>query len=209
MPDWEALIKELEKVLGDPLAAYYALYKLLEQQMVGVTYPVIFDDIQRQQALRQLRIQFRQAVRNVHQLAAILGNGGQPLTSRQMQTVIDNVAGQEKYIENFINEIPNLTEAAALARANLYATPALHTLAQIQAGQMPRLPHYPGDLDLACHGFCRCHLRIDKVGDNDWNVWWIVDPDAEHCPDCVAISAAWNPLEIRGGVIQGEERKVA
>ena len=209
MPDWEKLIKDLEKLLGDPLAAYYALIKLLEQQMVGVAYPVIFDDIQRRHALRQLRIQFRQAVRNVHQIAAILGNGGQPLTSRQMQTVIDNVAGQEQYIENFINEIPRLSEAAARARANLYATPALHTLAQIQAGQMPRLPHYPGDLDLACHGFCRCHLRIDKVGDDDWDVWWIVDPDAEHCADCVAISAAWNPLEIRGGVIQGEERKVA
>lgn len=209
MPDWEKLIKDLEALLGDPVAAYFALYKLLEQQMVGVLRVPLLDDIQIQYALRQLRIQFRQAVRNVHQIAAIIGNGGQPLNSRQMQVVLDNVAGQETYIENFINEMPNLTEAAARARAHLYATPALHTLVQIQAGQMPRLPHYPGDSDLACHGFCRCHLRIDKIGDDDWNVWWIVDPDAEHCADCVAISRAWNPLEIRGGVIQGEERKVA
>jgi hypothetical protein len=206
MPDFDAFFEGMMRMFQEPVQFYF---ENVRRESAALDGPLARLTARNRLTLllAQVRERLRRILRLAHQLGAVFGNGGQPLTQAQHERVADMVADQERYMERFLVELPTLTEAEALHRAGQYATPVLHTAAHIAAGQMPRLPHYPGDLDLACHGFCRCHLRIDKRSDDgDWDVYWIVDPDAEHCVDCVALSQAWSPLEIRGYQVMGEEK---
>ncbi|MCL4296161.1 MAG: hypothetical protein KJ077_10555 [Anaerolineae bacterium] len=57
------------------------------------------------------------------------------------------------------------------------------------------LSRVPGDGQTRCRTRCRCHLRIVEQEDG-WLVYWVLDPAAEHCDDCVKLSEQWNPLRV-------------
>lgn len=107
---------------------------------------------------------------------------------------------QADYARGFMRDLDGLSEAAALARAGSYARSIMHLASRIATDQMPPLPVYPGDSTLQCGPFCYCHLEVVPRGGGDFDVYWRLGV-AEHCDDCPALAAAWNPLPIRNGVI--------
>lgn len=144
----------------------------------------------------------RGIIREMHRRAALLANGDNPLDAGQYRAVQDAVNEQDNYLRGFLKDLPHMERGDALNRIVKYVFAGLQTASDVAAGHMPTLPHYPGDMDLACHGFCRCRLRVVRLGQNDWDVYWDLDPDGlEHCDDCVALWQAWSPLQIRDGEI--------
>jgi hypothetical protein len=206
LPDLDAFRRQMEHRLEEPILLYWAWLALQDPAYRPPTFALL-----QQQELDQLRRRMVAELRMAHQLAAVLGNHGGPLDQAQWDTVMNQIAVQEQYLNQFVTDLPAMSKDAALRRARLYATDTLHTVSIIASGQLPQLPHYPGDMDLACHGFCRCFLEINKLDDNDnWDVWWHLDPAGrEHCVDCLFLAKSWNPLQIRGGVVLAENREVA
>jgi len=153
-------------------------------------------------ARMRLRSDMRTAVRQAHVDAARSVVGDATLTPVDMVAINVRVDREYVYLEGFLSDIPTMNEAEAQRRAALYLNAAAQTGSIIAAIELPTLPVYPGSYQLACNGFCRCHLRVEALdGEGNWDVWWVVDTEAEHCSDCVALSAEWSPLRIRNGEI--------
>ena len=89
-------------------------------------------------------------------------------------------------------------------RSNLYAGSA--NASYYRGKAMGRLPQYPGDGQTACLTNCACYLTFAE-GDYPWivEVTWHLTP-AEHCDDCIALAATWNPyvLELPIGLSASE-----
>jgi hypothetical protein len=203
LPDLDAFRRQMEHRLEEPILLYWAWLALQDPAHRPPTWAVL-----QQQELDQLRRRMVSELRMAHQLAAVLGNHGGPLTTEQMQTVVDVVAQQEAYLDGFMRDMPGLSKDAALRRARLYGSDVVHTYSVIAAGQLPQLPNYPGNGQTQCGFACKCWLEINKVGEDAWDVFWHLTA-RESCPDCIYLAKAWSPLQIRGGVVLAENREVA
>lgn len=138
--------------------------------------------------------------------AAVIANGGQNLSQAQTAEARRRFDEQARYMRNFVNQIDGMTEDAAVRRAASYTAAIIQTITAVQRLDLPVLPTYPGDLTLACNGYCKCHLEVKEgKGAGDWDVYWKLGI-AEHCPDCLRLAAEWSPLRIRGGQIEGGKR---
>lgn len=150
----------------------------------------------------------RELLRAMHFKAAVIGNGSQGIDAGQHMAALDAIDEQLVYLDGYLKDLPGMTRTQALDRIVKYVLPAVQTISDSMTVHLPNLPHYPGDRDLACHGFCRCHLEVKRLGPNDWDVFWFLDAEGvEHCPDCVELAFAWSPLKIRDGQIIYETLK--
>lgn len=155
------------------------------------------------------RLLLEAEIRMLHATALLIARGGMAyLQPRDPITVERLVSVQLTYLDMFAHAISPPTpfsSALAEARARMYAGAALATYYRVYADSLglPELPRYPGDGSTACLSRCRCRLRIDALGDGDFDVWWVIDALAEHCPDCVELTRTWSPLRVRGGVVLG------
>lgn len=151
----------------------------------------------------QLQSDMNIALSRLISYAAVIANGGQNLNQAQTAEARRRFDEQARYMRNFINQIDGMTEDAAVRRAASYTAAVIQTITAVQKLDLPVLPTYPGDLSLACNGYCKCHLVVKEgKGAGDWDVYWKLGI-AEHCPDCLRLAAEWSPLEIRGGQIVG------
>jgi len=146
-------------------------------------------------------------ISSLHLTADISGAGGlSNYTQADMQRVQRKVDEQLSYLDNWTNELRNMDEYnpdAIRSRAMLYGGNATSTVqnAYTQALGIGDLPAYPGDGTTQCLTNCKCAWKPVKLpGEGNWDVYWDLGI-AEHCPTCKAREAAWNPLQIRGGVI--------
>jgi hypothetical protein len=144
-----------------------------------------------------------QAVRANHIEAAVLGGGGS--LSDDAQGVLRDIIGTDTfYVDRFAEDLPKLSRAQALVRANMYVNTQRNTITEITGLELPTLPIYPRDNRLACTWHCKCDLDVRFLfGAGNADVYWNLDQrgGVEHCPDCLRLSASWRPLQIRGGKI--------
>lgn len=153
------------------------------------------------------RADMERELRLLHTVAAALGRGGfAALTADDVRAVGRAVERQMQYVNRWTHALtlpaPVNADVAA-ARAQQYAGAATETYWRVhtQALGMPDLYIYPGSGVTRCLTACRCRLRIVKRdGDGNFDVWWIYEPEAQHCPDCPRLVELWSPLEIRNGL---------
>jgi len=145
-----------------------------------------------------------------YQLAsAVLGAGGATQVDAETFAIAQRKADEQV---RFLNAWTDEMRAGAFPldalprvrqRANLYAGAANATFAESRNHRfgIPALGRHPGDGSLACRTNCKCQLDYVQV-EGGWDIFWRVDPAAEHCQDCLAQAALWNPLRVRAGVIE-------
>lgn len=90
------------------------------------------------------------------------------------------VAEQLKYYDAFAAQADKMTDAATLARAQLYPG-AIR--ASYYGARFPGLDNFPGDGQTACKTNCQCELQ-----EKDDGVHWVLG-GSEHCDDCVSLAA--------------------
>ncbi len=150
------------------------------------------------------RRDLERAVAQNHTAAAVIGAGGD--LSNEARSVLDDIIGTDTYyVERFADDLPNLSRAQALVRAQMYVSTQRNTIVDITSLELPTLPIYPKDDRLICEWHCRCDLDIRFLfGAGNFDVYWRLDPAGrEHCEDCERLTLSWNPLEIRKGQIVG------
>lgn len=131
------------------------------------------------------------AARNVTSLDA--------LTPPQQQEITALIVQQSAYLDGFLADLPNLSEAQARARAVLYSGALKQTWAYSTHGDWP-LPFMPTE-GSPCTVNCHCEWQARDVDEAAGNAdyYWTLG-SAEHCDVCLE-RAANNPYEIRGGVL--------
>lgn len=158
-----------------------------------------------QRLLVNTREAMSRALDNALNAAALIGAGTGDLTDEEKIALADIKASQMDYLQGFIADLAGMNCDQALARAALYATAVIHAISTIAALPLPDLPYMPGDKALECSWHCRCRLVINKLdGEGNWDVFWLMDENVEHCESCKVLSDLWNPLKIRDGVIEGD-----
>ena len=124
MPDLERIQDDIEMLLTAVIHAYFLRLQMINARGNNPLFaPASAAD--RLLALETVRRELQAQLRNAHQLTAVLGNGGGPLDDAQREIVLNQIAAQETYLNGFMADLPNLSEAAATHRAAQYAVPDL------------------------------------------------------------------------------------
>lgn len=143
----------------------------------------------------------RESVKNSFIDQYVLGHGGRAtMTQADWGRVGAMCKEQYKYLDGFAQAIEqgSLTEGQIRARSGLYqeASTQAFERGNAYARGLPRLPYYPGDGSTQCLTNCRCHWDIRESASGGWDCYWIMDPAAEHCPDCIDRAAENAPLHV-------------
>jgi hypothetical protein len=152
-----------------------------------------------------------------HGAAALLFGGPDILSA-----IVDVVAGQIGYADDFGDMLKDLAEKGKLGlifgeseeRPANYRTPAqILAQARMYAGALRAsaftavtrglpLPAMPCEGTL-CHTNCKCSWNVVDIdadaGDHD--AYWIRGAK-DSCQTCVVRAMMWNPVQIRGGILQ-------
>lgn len=128
---------------------------------------------------------------------------GRDLTPADRARIQARVDEQWRYLQGFYDDVAagRQSPQQIARRARLYLDAGKTSLQQAAVARfgMPELPVYPGQRS-DCLTACKCGWEVRTV-DGGWDAYWRLRP-AEHCDQCVRRAAVWNPLRIRGGVIQ-------
>jgi hypothetical protein len=153
-------------------------------------------------ALSATRLDLERAVRDAHIDAAVLASAGQ-LSNDATAITQDIISTDTYYVERLADDLPGLSRAQALIRANMYVSTQRNTINEIATLDLPVLPMYPKDARLICTYHCTCMLNVRYLyGSGNWDIFWNLDPQVqEACEDCIRLAAEWRPLQIRNGQI--------
>lgn len=192
LPDPSTSLAQLERVQ----ATSRAVLQSLTQRMIEGHLPI-----------PDWQAQMSKEVRLLLATSAAIARGGLAGVTPDDTLLVQRAAAiQDDYLGRWARSIADPTPtplAFALTRAGMYAGSATSVFYQIQtlAMGLPDLPRYPGDGSTECLTYCKCRLRIDQLeGDRNYDVYWLIDIVAEHCPDCIALGTSWSPFRIRNGL---------
>lgn len=172
----------------------YASAKAVMAQELAVR--VATNDITLGQWQRQMRLDVKRSFIDQY----VLGRGGRgTMTQADWGRTGAMIKNQYNFLDGFASAIAGgeLSEDQIAARSKLYhnaSTQAYERGSAIAHGAPP-LPYYPGDGSTECHTNCRCHWDIQETPEG-WACFWIIDPAAEHCVDCVARSESDAPRMV-------------
>jgi len=123
--------------------------------------------------------EMQRAITREYIIQYLLGRGGvASMTPGDWDTIRSLLSGQFQYLRRFRNDLPSLSEAQIRARSRLYIRSAQ------QAFWYGRMAARPDATDIR----------------------WVVHPEAEHCPDCLAWDALdWQSIASNpyGGCVPG------
>lgn len=190
--------------LIDAVGKYYKAVEMANAPRTGIgrLLQPVFSRVQIFAARRELRNTLRYLISDGYLKAARQATG--TIGSQELTIVLNKVEEEYVYLEGFLADLDKMSITQASNRIAQYVNGARQVAQIAKVARFPKLPHYPGDEDLACHGYCKCGLTVTKLeGNGNFDVFWKVDETAENCPDCLTLQMQWNPLEIRGGKIVG------
>lgn len=144
----------------------------------------------------ELESTMRTTIKDTHIVEYVLAHGGRTSMSlADWGRLGQIIRGQYSYLNGFLDALNSMSAAQALARAALYAHSARSSywrgLAQVNSIS---LPAYPGDGTTRCKMNCRCRWHLEYSA-TEIRAYWQLGA-AEHCPDCVARAAEWNPIVV-------------
>ena len=163
----------------------------------------------------EFELAFKEAIRQHELSSAVVGAGGAhlatPETYAQAQQAVDVQMG---YFDHWMVQIRSgevFSPQQMANRARMYGEFAGQTYerSKVQALGVPTLPFYPKDRTL-CRVGCCCSWRVEVVrGSSNYNVYWELDPECDHCAVCVARERACSPIRVRAGIILNPEKYLA
>lgn len=155
---------------------------------------------------------FKAAIREHEFATAVIGAGGAHLATPETYAQAQNsVNVQMGYFDHWMVQIRNgevFSPQQMANRARMYGEFAGQTYerSKVQSMGVPTLPFYPKDR-VKCKVGCCCSYRTELLrGQGNFNVYWELDPDCDHCPTCVARERACSPIRVRNGVIVDPEK---
>lgn len=177
--------------------------EMLGGREVGEIPPEELAELLTDEAIEEWGNKFAEAIALYHQSAAVVGNNGEPLTEEQSLKIGDTVATQIQYLTDFALRIRTDKDfdRSQLVRADMYANATRQSLFQAVTKFLP-LPAMPAEGTL-CYTNCKCGWRIETIDEanEDYDCYWERSAN-DSCPTCVARARRWNPLRIRGGIIE-------
>lgn len=145
-----------------------------------------------------------------HTAAMMTGIQSTAVPPEGWAVLAETLASQYGYLNNFYTQVAaaEAFSAAWRVRADMYADSSQSSYwdgyIYNKAGKFLPIPAVPGDGTTQCLTRDRCKLRVVKLGENDFDVYWELDrgiPDDQHCQTCLERGAQWYPLRIRDGVL--------
>lgn len=149
-----------------------------------------------------------------HLATFLKGAGLKKVSENQMKYIMNVLAEQFEYLDNFTKTMMADIKALLLlpekerpplktvlekykTRAGMYGRAASQEYWTGVTGGVP-LPAMPGDGSSQCLTSCKCSWLIQPIDakNGDFNAYWKMG-DAEHCQTCQVRAADWNPLRIR------------
>ncbi len=147
--------------------------------------------------IQQWTLSMREEIKTNHITQYLLAHGGRDtMTQADWGRLGQKIRVQYDYLQKFAADVAagKLTEGQIAARSRMYVESSSQSFEQgsAMASGTPELPQYPGDGATRCMANCKCYWSIAELNDR-WECTWKLRP-AEHCPDCIANAARWNPL---------------
>lgn len=135
--------------------------------------------------------------------AAFAGWDGTNIPDAGLVSVIQDVRVQLEFLGDFalvIQSTPEFLEGWR-ARAAMYAR-SIKTPYWRGATRFLPLPAMPAE-GTQCLTNCKCAWEIVTVDADagDYDAYWRLGANENHCQTCPERAAAWNPVRIRGGVL--------
>ena len=107
------------------------------------------------------------------------------LSKAERADITQAVAGQLKYLDDFVAGMDDMSDAAIAARANMYAGASRATY--YKSATEADLPAYPGDGSSECLGNCGCSW--EQGGDGySW-----IRGKTDSCATCLRRESEWAP----------------
>ena len=150
-----------------------------------------------------------------HLATFLKGAGLKKVSENQMKYIMNVLAEQFEYLDNFTKTMAADIKALLLipekerpslktvlekyrTRAGMYGRSATQEYWTGVTGGVP-LPAMPGDGTSQCLTNCRCAWEIVPIDQKkgDFDAFWIMDEAAENCQTCQVRATDWNPLRIR------------
>lgn len=155
--------------------------------------------------IREYHAIMEELLSRYHLTAYMTGAGTVEISAEARGKVLEGVAVQLAFLDNFITEVEGAEEFKAgwENRARQYATSVKVPYWEGKVKLLP-LPAMPGDLSTQCGQACGCKWDIKAVDaeKGDYNAHWQYGDTVNHCQTCKERSRTWNPLRIRAGVLQ-------
>lgn len=139
-----------------------------------------------------------------HAAAAYLAGARQTtLDELARRRVSGVVAAQVEFLDRFAVEIQaaGAFERGWIKRAESYSDSIITPYWAGRTKVLP-LPALPGE-GSQCGTRCKCLISVETIDADagSYNARWVIHSGSP-CQTCVQRAADWNPLEIRGGVLQ-------
>lgn len=140
-----------------------------------------------------------------HAAAAYMaGANSDALDAPALEKLAEQVGTQIGFLRQFAVEIQDAGqfEPGYQARAESYAAGIKAPYWEGKTEMLP-LPAMPGQ-GTQCGQNCNCAWRID-VRDRaagDYDCYWVLEPGSDHCQTCLERADQWQPIRIRGFVLE-------
>lgn len=176
-----------------------ALINALIEEIRRITERMEFEHIPVKQWLEVMR-----ALIARYSVAAMMLGQGSPVLSKAARTAVKHYVGiQFAFLDNFALVIQNAEawENGWNSRAESYAAAIKQPYWQGKTKMLP-LPAMPAE-GTQCHNNCGCEWEIQEIDGKagDYDAYWRRSKD-DSCQTCLERERLWNPLEIRGGMLQ-------
>lgn len=150
--------------------------------------------------VEEWRTTFEALIARYHATALMVGIGDTLLDEARSEFLVQAVATQFGYLEDFSLEIVSEAEwaEAFTARAEMYAGAIGEPYWSGETQFLP-LPAMPRDGTTQCLTNCGCEWEIIEVdpANGDFDAYWRRSKD-DSCQTCLEREAQWSPVQIRG-----------
>jgi len=134
--------------------------------------------------------------------AMLLGLASDTLSAAQEKRVASALREQANYLNGFGDAVEaNGWNESSGVRAGMYADSVTPVFWQGRTWGLP-LPSLPGE-GTQCLNHCRCEWQIVPLDaeNGDYDAYWKLNEDAEHCQTCAQRAHDWQPVQIRRGIL--------
>lgn len=140
-----------------------------------------------------------------HAAAAwMAGKSSDELDGQALERLSEQVGTQLAFLRNFAIEIQatDQFQYGYQARAESYAASIKQPYWEGRTEILP-LPAMPGQ-GTQCGQNCNCAWRVEPLDKaaGDYDCFWVLEPGSDHCQTCLERAAQWQPIRIRGFVLE-------
>ena len=158
-------------------------------------------------SIREFSERFRDRLRIHFSDLMLLGLQGEEFTERHREILEQRLEREYEYFDGFEADIREALSSGVIYSDRLQWRSSLYGYARAPfiAGTIPvditfMMPYLPGD-DCLGGSLCRCHLEYDE-DDENYLVYWVVDPASESCIICLGHEAdspyVFSKAEVHG-----------